>query len=222
MKKHILTVLLLFVTVIANAQLSSSSSMIVTKTRHRLPPVEAGYGQHIDVSWGYSLSYGDYNYMDVNISYIGGYRFNNTFFLGLGAELSYSFDGAGRVSFNNSYWLDELLPYPAINVPVFAHFRVYFLKTRVSPYFALSAGGRFSTKGNFELESGSTVRYNTIGLYLNPSIGLNIRLNKSISLYFSCGYKATTNPEVRSLEYNSLTIHNVLKHGVDIHLGVTL
>ncbi|MGM9763270.1 MAG: hypothetical protein ACI3ZQ_04550 [Candidatus Cryptobacteroides sp.] len=217
-KQIILTVLLILVTVIANAQLSSSSSMIVTRTRHRLPPVKAGYEQHIDASFS-CITTGE-NEFEGSLTYIGGYRFNNYIFLGLGAGVSVS-DGDSH-AYHDDYYYDGL-PYPMVNVPVFVHLRVYFLKTRVSPYFALSAGGRFSGKGTFELESGNEVKYNTCGVYLAPSIGLNIRLNKRTSLYFAAGYRGTSTSDISygGIQYNSLTVHNELYHSLDFHLGFT-
>lgn len=232
MKKHIiLTVLLLFVAVCANAQMSSGAVVTRITTIYRLPPVKAGYEQHIDASFSW---YPDtYNYYEGSVTYIGGYRFNNYIFLGLGAGVSVS-NGKSHVShddysgyYNNNIYIynyyDCSLPYPMVNVPVFVHLRVYFLKTRVSPYFALSAGGRFSGKGTFELESGNEVKYNTCGVYLAPSIGLNIRLNKRTSLYFSAGYSGTSTSAISlgGIQYNSLTVHNELYHGFDFHLGFT-
>ena len=84
MKRSILTIILLAVAISVNAQLISSSSLVITKAK--LPPVESGYEQSVDAS--YAMMMTGANNLEANISYIGGYRFNGHIFLGAGIGIS--------------------------------------------------------------------------------------------------------------------------------------
>lgn len=213
MKIYFLTILLSALAATANAQLVSSSSLVITKAK--LPPVERGYEQSVDASYTMLMTAG--NSMEANVSYIGGYRFNNAIFLGAGTGLSIV------NAVQEGYWKYEgdKLSLPTVNIPLYAHFKAYFLQSRVSPFAALSAGGRFSTDKEFELATGEKVKYSTIGLYLNPSIGVNYRITAKNSLYLSIGLKGMTVPSIESLDYKSLTVSDKFVYGIDYHIGFT-
>ncbi len=213
MKKNILTIILLVITTATNAQLVSSSSLVITKAK--LPPVKTGYEQYIEAS--YTMMMKGSNSLEVNISYIGGYRFNENIFLGAGTGISIM-DTRKEGHWRN---MGDYLSCPTANIPLYIHFKAYFLKSRVSPFIAMSAGGRFSTKKEFELETGEGVRYGTVGLYLNPSIGVNYRLSAKNSIYFSVGFKGTTVQSIDELDYNLLTVKDRFVYGIDYHIGFT-
>ena len=157
--------MLLAVAATTNAQLISSSSLVITKAK--LPPVEAGYEQSVDAS--YAMMMTGANNLEANISYIGGYRFNEHIFLGAGIGISImdsvkeSYETHSVVTGDNG----DCLSCPLVNIPLYVHFKAYFLKSRVSPLFALSAGGRLSAKKEFGMETGENIRYGTMGLYVN-------------------------------------------------------
>ena len=219
MKRSILTILLLAVAATTNAQLISSSSLVITKAK--LPPVESGYEQSVDAS--YAMMMTGANNLEANISYIGGYRFNGHIFLGAGIGISImdsvkeSYETHSVVTGGNG----DCLSCPLVNIPLYVHFKAYFLKSRVSPLFALSAGGRLSAKKEFGMETGENIRYGTMGLYVNPSVGVNYRVSEKNSLYFSVGLKGTTVPSVNAIELQTLTVKRKFAYGVDWHLGFT-
>ena len=85
MKKNILLCLLLLLSYVAEAQMVSTSTLIVTK--EKFPTVERGYESMAEVSPTLSIDTDSF-YLDLN--YIGGYRFNNTLFLGVGTGVNFN------------------------------------------------------------------------------------------------------------------------------------
>lgn len=71
------------------------------------------------------------------------------------------------------------------------------------------------------METGENIRYGTMGLYVNPSVGVNYRVSEKNSLYFSVGLKGTTVPSVDALELQAMTVKRKFAYGIDWHLGFT-
>ena len=210
MKRLLLAAALVLCIFSASAQIISSSSLVVT--RAKLPDVKRGYQQSVDLS--YNAQIGERFGSSVDINYIGGMRFNNTFFLGLGTGAS--IDITGKSDFTGVSGTP--LPINTLSIPVYAHFRAYLLKKRCTPFLALSAGGRFSTKRSFDLELGS-VKYSTIGLYLNPMIGVAYRITAKSDFYFSVGFRGQTMPELDKLAPSKAEFKSRFQYGADVHIG---
>lgn len=163
------------------------------------------YGQFIDVSYsrGYNNNYiTGPNYITksskkatntVSINYIGGCLIKERFFLGL---------GTGADVYLHQEVPQELSDYSSYNsslisIPVFLHFRAEFMKTKCSPYIALSGGCSFTTD-----EAASQIhRQNEdytyyYRLFGDATLGVNLRISKKIALYLGAGYKIEAIPYI--------------------------
>lgn len=211
MKKLLLTLLCAATAFGSHAQLVQSSSLIVTK--QKLPAVARGYQQSVDAGYNALLSIAGNDLFGLN--YIGGFRFNNTFFLGAGTGLNFRLN-------NPAFGADGGYPMKlnAVNIPLYAHLRAYFLKERIAPFFALSFGGRFSTKRTFELDLGE-VKYNTCGLIFNPQVGVNLRTSAKGNVYVAIGFCGQTMPELDRMDSSTASAKSKFQYGLDVHAGFT-
>ena len=102
-----------------------------------------GYEQYLE------LSLRSLDFPCLGLNYIGGYRFNQHLFLGVGAGLD--------LYYGDGIWVNErrgdfeIYDYPGssytdlpFTFPLYANLRVNFKKTRWSPYVSVLAGCRFS------------------------------------------------------------------------------
>lgn len=198
MRRFLLVVASLLFAYMAEAQMVSTSSLIVTK--EKFPAVERGYESMIELSPTIE-AVSEFLFIDIN--YIGGYRFNNTLFLGVGTGLNFYMPGKGDFQNINKLY-----------VPLYAHAKVYVMKGRLSPFVALSVGARLSTKRFYEDEDGYEKKYSTTNFLINPRIGVNYRFTPDVSGYVSLGYEPFSYVEDdRVLRYTD--------HCVKITLGVT-
>lgn len=211
MKKILLTLLFAATTFGSHAQLVQSSSLIVTK--QKLPAVARGYQQSIDAGYDARLSVAGNDFF--NLNYIGGFRFNETFFLGAGTGLNFKLNNPAFEHEN-----DYPMKLNAVNIPLYVHFRAYFLKERITPFFALSLGGRFSTKRTLELPLGE-VKYNTCGLLLNPQVGVNVRTSAKNSVYVAVGFCGHTMPSLYDFNSTAAYVKSEFQCGIDAHIGFT-
>lgn len=123
-----------------------------------------GYEKAVEISVAPDLSLSETVW---NASFINGFRFNKHIFLGGGIGLNmYTYGETVRIAGGS-----EVTPSALVSVPVFAAFKVNFSKARVSPFFSLNAG--------YAIGSSSDDNIDVTGLYLNPSIGLDINLGSS-------------------------------------------
>ncbi len=211
MKKLLLTLLFAATAFGSHAQLVQSSSLIVTK--QKLPAVARGYQQSVEASYDTQLSIAGNDFF--NLNYIGGFRFDNTFFLGAGTGLNFRLNNP---AFERSDGYPMRLN--ALNIPLYVHFRAYFLKERITPFFALSLGGRLSTKRTFELDSGE-VKYNTCGLIFNPQIGANLRTSARDNVYIAIGFCGHTMPALDHIDSYTASVKSKFQYGIDVHIGFT-
>lgn len=181
MKKIIIIIIsALCFSLAANAQLVSSSSLIVTKSA--FPEIKPGWRNNIEV--GYKLGVEDYSYVGADYSF--GYRFNKSIYLGA----LIGFDYALNTEIPSIVPDGKLSP-NAINFPLCVDFKCYFPIQRVLPFIQLNAGARLAP--NMTAKFGSKdVIYNTTGLIINPKIGIAYRVAKKTDIYISAGYCAQT------------------------------
>ncbi|MBQ3026672.1 MAG: carboxypeptidase regulatory-like domain-containing protein [Alistipes sp.] len=125
-----------------------------------------------------------------NLHYIGGYQINNYLYVGAGAGvcLHESAFGDNAIAEWSQEPQDGTLPLQTVNVPVFAYFRANFINRRCTPYFAVAAGYRFSTKHYFQMPWQQHDYYNTSGLLINPQLGVNLRMTKKADVYLAAGF----------------------------------
>lgn len=223
MRKILFITLLLFASVSAFSQMVSSSSLVVTKTKKQLPEVKPGYEQSIDVACTYFFN----DEMGIDLNYIGGWRFNRMFYAGLGTGLYFVVLDYGGVRPNNRNYMYYKLDLQTVNVPLYAHGKVYFTQKRCMPFVGLSIGGTFSTpiKGeawcyvdNFYYIPFS---YGTCRFLLNPTVGVDYRINADMDIYLSLGYRGMTQPEVTILTPYSISVGPTFVGAIDLHIGFT-
>lgn len=238
MRKVLFITLLLFASVSAFSQMVSSSSLVVTKTKikKQLPEVKPGYEQSIDVAYSYFFN----NEMGIDLNYIGGWRFNRMFYVGLGTGLYFDITDFGDIpSHGVRPYYYTTLDLPTVSVPLYAQCKIYLTQKRYMPFIGLSIGGTFSTpiKGSAEYYQdrynphtgyvdGYEVYYIPYSYYthrflLNPTVGVNYRINADMDLYLSLGYRGMTRPKVTDLTRYSISIGQDFVGAIDFHIGFT-
>lgn len=221
MRKILFITLLLFASVSAFSQMVSSSSLVVTKTKKQLPEVKPGYEQSIDVACTYFFN----DEMGIDLNYIGGWRFNRMFYAGLGTGLYINvIDKGAHIILAN----DRTLELNTVNIPLYAHGKVYLTQKRYMPFIGLSIGGTFSTSINKNARyyeqmfyTDIPVSYGTCRFLLNPIVGVDYRINADMDLYLSLGYRGMTRPKVTNLTQYSISIGQTFVGAIDLHIGFT-
>ena len=232
MRKVLFITLLLFASVSAFGQMVSSSSLVVTKTKKQLPEVKPGYEQSIDVAYSQFFN----GEIGIDLNYIGGWRFNRMFYAGLGTGLYFDASYTGS-DFASNFYGYGILDMHTINIPVFAHGKVYFTQKRYMPFIGLSIGGTFSSpkdgrasyeytiyndNGNYEWkENRFPFSYGTCRFLLNPTVGVDYRINADMDIYLSLGYRGMTQPIVTGLTRYSISIGQDFVGAIDFHIGFT-
>ena len=232
MKKIFVAILILAMPFMASAQLISSQSIVIEQKT--LEPVKPGFEQMVEGGCKLlGGDFKAYSY-SLNLTYTAGYRFNNTFFLGAGTGLFvgpgcpyqdlYRCDGSWQII------NDDRLAMCGVSVPLFIHARAYFTKSRISPFVGFSAGGfiglakcrvynstecwgsHYDDAGNYGSadcpylnQSPKEFEYGSSNYFLEPSIGLNYRIDNTHSLYASLGIKIMGTPHLESCSDNGIT-----------------
>lgn len=217
MKKIFIFVALALFPTISMAQRSiprtdnvSVSSTIVTKTKHKrsiqLKKYDAriGYQQIVEANANV-LSSSNGSYTNIGGDYIGGWRFNNWFFLGGGIGIhkelwpcgcgallrEYMDERIHLIGAGNDYSVSVYDPifdatsyvHPdgslnALSIPLYAHLRTYLSRTSFSPYLSMSLGGRLAPKDS--------------AIYFDISAGLDYRINSKYHIFLSAGFNVTS------------------------------
>lgn len=141
--------------------------------------IKKGYQQ--ETSLAYSVMF-DTGHM-INLNYVGGYRFNHHFYVGVGTGLDFSThnynaficyshkDGEyiryneinnrhsaqreiGKRYLGGEYDNWWHMPMQTVAVPLYVHLRTYFMKTKWTPFLAFSAGARFSSAKKLDVYYG--------------------------------------------------------------------
>ena len=170
-------------------------NQIMLEKRIKKPRPQYGFEQHIEV--GYQLEAKGYEeflekvwlsgsepiyYIEkplytFSLNWIGGHRFNNTFYLGGGLNFRISHCEFCK-DLNHKDEKEYFLTEQRFGGDIFVHGRAYLTKTRFSPFVALSAGVNLFCNRPTNLWSP----------YLNPEIGFNYRIKDHFSIYLTGGY----------------------------------
>ncbi len=174
MKKIIFLAIASLLAVTATAQQLKTAQGITTITTIEKPKkpkepkktlalIERGFEQSVEVGVSPDLSYrAD---LFASAEYIGGYRFNDYIFTGGGTGLEWYMSGG------------------ALAVPIYANTRIYLLpKSRWQPFISLSLGVLVP------IADSDGECYDGIQLHINPTIGVNYRINSKYSCYLNLGY----------------------------------
>lgn len=203
MKKITILIVTMLVSVAAFAQRGiprsnnvSVSSTVVTKKKSIAS--KQGFQQSLEL--GTKLDLIDEYKGTTGVNYIGGYRFNNHFYAGVGIGLEFAhlvasgireYVESSTIIYSESDYIDDEMikrelgipnthgmnnAYGSLNlvsIPLYLHLKGYYTKTKWAPYSSISLGGILAPKEN--------------GLYADFSTGVDIRLNDKISVYFTAG-----------------------------------
>lgn len=184
------------------------------KEKKSFNPVKSGWQQSIEV--GLNMDFSDYWLWDVGVHYAGGYRINNTFYVGFKTGLDFVVLDDAREEYeyyytNTNYnFQDTFFPAPSVvMLPIYVHFRAYLTKTKLQPFFALSGGAKIGFKRQTEA---SPVNY-----CVEPAFGLNLRVSNRSSVYMQLGAPLQIRPYC---PYNGY-ISRQLSPGFSIRIGYT-
>ena len=259
MKRFIaIFVLLLSISISAFAQKNTiSGSMIINttdviKTKKVFAKAKVVRGFEQEASFAWSVLFDELIH-HININYIGGFRFNHYLFVGVGSGLDF---GAGysfkpyvmedRRYVSSSCTEDVFdnyydLPIQKLSIPLYAHFKVYFMKTRLAPFLAFSGGVRFSSAKKLEVYSSKyssnrgsefdkylrTEKYGAVTGMFEVLPGVSYQLNDKYTFNFQFGYAARSGHMWNRWDeyggnYNP-NVYSVRKcwfHGLTMRLGV--
>ena len=160
---------------------------VIYKER-KLYDAKVGFQQFIELSPKFS------GHAHTGINYIGGWRFNNWIYAGIGTGLEFAHKvakgakaaiGKDVVTYNN-YFEDDYFSsdevgiemyrgsFNRVSIPLYLHCRAYYMRTRWAPYSSVSFGGRLAPKD--------------CGLYFDFSTGVDWRINEDYHAYCSLGF----------------------------------
>ena len=174
--------------------MSSVSATVVKKNviykERKLYDAKVGFQQFVELSPKIAFSH----YGHTGINYIGGWRFNNWIYAGVGTGLEFAHNFAkGAKDFIGSdivtyeYWrhyyislssvdidADNYGCFNRVSIPLYLHLRAYYMRTKWAPYSSVSFGGRLAPKDS--------------GVYFDFSTGVDWRINDDYHAYFSLGF----------------------------------
>lgn len=205
MKKLLLAALFIIgMSSVASAQQKHGYSQTTYITEKRAPkklaPVEPGYQSTISISYSYGSLAGGHVFF---FEYIGGYRFNNTLFLGAGIGLGFTKNAprlegwkSHEYSYTNS-WTHTCrgsIYGTGITYRLYVNGRFYLSKTRLQPFLGAAIGFEGYKTGPWY--DGCNDPYyheygHKAGFYAMPEVGLNYRISNRTSAFLSIGYGAT-------------------------------
>ena len=195
-----------------NAVAKKATAELAKRIKHdNIKEKTKGYNSYLEVT--YSLT----ERQDwLGLNYIGGYKFNNRLFLGVGVGANVAYEWRKMNPIPKGRLVKTV---PNYSIPAFVHFRANFLKGKCSPLFALSAGVRYAPNQELPLELG-TIKYNTFGMMANPQLGVNFRVAKNCGVYLTAGYECfMAHALVRNTGY-SATLKSQLYSNFTFNLGV--
>lgn len=195
-----------------------------------------GFQQQASFGWWWAENSYDKNYSALRFSYIGGMRFNNFFFAGVGAGLDIGVSNTDKPIVRESetgiykvntggHGSGNFMPMQSIAIPLFVNLKGYFTKTRVAPYLSFSAGARLSTGkklmvydkyGNYE----DQLRYGAFKPFFEVAAGINYRKSADRNYTFQFGYYTHNVKEFIS-GIGDFDLRNAWSHGFSMSVGMT-
>lgn len=159
-----------------------------------------------------AIAVGDFGIDYFQVDLVNGIRLNSYVYAGFGLGLTRINDP------EYNFYLK-----PKIIVPVYLDLRInYPLSKRFSPYLAFDFGGSLSKERNYIEDKYFT---DMIGVFLKTSLGMHIRIIKSITLNMAAGYRSQKMPFTHILYpgRNANGIHTDLNfsNSVNIITGIT-
>ena len=174
---------------------------------------DKGYEKSIELSGSFGVN--KYAKYALSASMINGYRINPHFFIGAGVGFKY-FDVLYYSSYISSDYTDTFkhTSYDGkYLIPLWARFKANFTDTKISPYAILDAGWTFDV--------GQNPNKNTEGFFIEPQLGLDVKMQEKIGLYFAVGVN------LQNYHYQYISNHsdldgdkNMMLGTISIHAGI--
>ncbi len=200
----------------AKAKAEEQARIVAQKEVEAKASANKGYYQYINLSYGYNRV-SDF----IGLNYIGGYRFNHLFFLGIGV-------GADFALFTPQMEQKYAYAKPTrVNIPVYLNFRTNFSDKAWSPYISVSAGARISPvmQELNEYTYNKKYTYNQSGVLGDVSFGVERRLGQKSSLYLGIGYRIESFLGAIPMYYRGsiegFQVEIGVLHGFNVHVGVS-
>ena len=192
-----------------------------------------GYQQEISLGWWTTAHWDDSRAL--RLSYMGGKRFNNYFFAGLGAGLdigiSHTYQPHVVKSKYDIYYIydengnsrgsgDVVLPMQTIAIPIYANIKVYVARTKFAPYLSFSAGARLSAAKKLTLIF-DVYKYGIVKPFFELALGASIRQSEKLSHKFHIGfYTQNANRFVNDGRDGWIIYRNYWSSGTSLSYGI--
>ncbi len=208
-------------------------SYLVVRMYRLTTTYEANVGLQKEARFGWWITPDDAYLSALRFSFIGGKRFNNYLFAGVGAGLDIGvrniYKPKAYAPYSDSdYYLingniDCDLPMQAIAIPIFANAKCYFMQTKVAPYLSFSTGARFSTPKKIKINNsyGEYIgkrRYGAVKPFFELSAGASYRYSDDYTFTFEFGYYVQSINEAWG--WDGIQIDNDWDHGLSMTVGV--
>ncbi|MBQ8337236.1 MAG: hypothetical protein IJY44_06880 [Bacteroidaceae bacterium] len=199
-----------------------------SKTKELLP-IKSGYQQTATISTMFTGK----ECLRYQIDYIGGYRINKNFFAGLGIGLNIQSHECKNSTITTYYAetgnVNHELFRPYVSIPLYAHLKAYVGKKRFLPFLALSAGVDIATPSKHKVHvtdsSGeplySITEIKTSSLFIEPMVGLDVRLSSQVSLNFQIGMNLHGVPWINFKDAAHIKIYKKAESDISFKLGCT-
>ncbi len=172
-----------------------------------------GYEKSVGI--GYAVGVGKYNNDIFNLSMINGYRFNDTFFSGIGVGVGYS-NALNGVDISTLGITTEFRN-EAILIPIYANIKANLSKdNKISPFLSLNVG--YTIDVNQYLKDAP-------GIFIQPNFGVDFKITDKTSIYGLVGfnlqhfdYSYTRNVGTTSSDWEITTKSEMFK-AIDLKIG---
>lgn len=172
-----------------------------------------GYEKSVEI--GYAIGVGKYNNDIFNLSMINGYRFNDTFFAGIGVGVGYS-NALNGVDISTLGITTEFRT-EAILIPIYANIKANLSKdNKISPFLSLNIG--YTIDVNQYLKDAP-------GFFIQPNFGVDFKITDKTSIYGLVGfnlqhfdYSYTRNVGTTSSDWEITTKSEMFK-AIDLKIG---
>ena len=143
----------------------------------------SGYEKSVEIKGAIGLD--DRTDYDFGVSMVNGYRFNDYLYLGVGVGYEYlnglyyhSYNSIGKGS-SSSY--DSKSTQNIIQL--YARAKVNFTNAKISPFASFDLGNSFNLDSTDEIKMAN-------GLFFEPAIGCDFKINDKQTFYFAFGYSS--------------------------------
>ena len=155
----------------------------------------------------------------LGFSYTAGYQFNNQIYIGAGTGVDFNFNAGPSYRYVD-YHKERYLTPSMVSIPLFAYFKANFINRRISPFFAMAAGGSLSAPQTLYLDL-YEVKYSNNSIFANPQLGVSVRTTTDTSLNLAVGLHCYTAPTCSQFTGYNATITPAFLSTVDFHLSFT-